>query len=339
MNAYAEPVELSTEMILQGTLLAAQDLKCYFPVKKGLLAKVVGYVKAVDGVSFQVERGETFGLVGETACGKSTTARLIMGLLPATDGSILFQNKNIFALKGEELKQVRRRIQMVFQDPYSSLSPRLTIGKIIGEPLTIHNEGNKKEQEERVKELLHMVGIDPHHAKRYAHEFSGGQRQRVGIARALALNPELVVCDEPVSALDVSIQSQVLNLLQNLQARLNLTYFFISHDLSVVNHICDRVAVMYLGKIVEMGTRDKIFNNTVHPYTKALLSAAPLPNPDNKRERLLLKGEVPSPLSPPSGCHFHPRCSLSQPCCAEADPQSTWLEKDYMVACYLVDRN
>lgn len=316
-------------------LIEARDLKGYFPVKKGLLSRVVGYVKAVNGVSFSVRRSETFGLVGETACGKSTTARLIVGLYKPTGGNVLFQGQSVSAMKEDQLRRLRRQVQMVFQDPYSSLNPRMTAGEIIAEPLHIYGEGTKKQRLERVAELLDLVGLDQHQSRRYPHEFSGGQRQRIGIARAIALNPAVVVCDEPVSALDVSIQSQILNLLEDLQSRLHLTYIFISHDLSVVRHVCDRVAVMYLGKIVELGTRDEIFEKTVHPYTRALLSAVPLPDPGIKKERLLLKGEVPSPLNPPQGCQFHPRCPHRGPECSEKEPPFQWLGETHAVACFL----
>lgn len=317
----------------QDPLLNAKDLKCYFPLTRGLMARVVGYVKAVDGVSFRVERGETFGLVGETACGKSTTARLIVGLHRPSGGTIEFNGEDVLAQKGPGLHRVRRQIQMVFQDPYSSLDPRQRIGNIIGEPLAVFRKGSKREQAEQVNELLHLVGLDNHFAKRYPHELSGGQRQRVGIARALALHPQLVVCDEPVSALDVSIQSQILNLLMDLQARLGLTYFFISHDLSVVRHICDRVAVMYLGKIVEMGGREEIFGQPAHPYTQALLSASPSPDPEQRKDRILLKGEVPSPLNPPPGCRFHPRCPFAQDRCREEEPGPQRIG-EHWVACF-----
>ncbi len=316
-------------------LLVAKDLQCHFPVRKGLLSRTIGHVKAVDGVSFAVKRGETFGLVGETACGKSTTARLIMGLEEPTGGSIECEGQNLFTLKGQAMRKARRQIQMVFQDPYSSLDPRQRIATIIGEPLAVYGESSKADRQARVAELLNLVGLDQSHGKRYPHELSGGQRQRVGIARALALHPQLVVCDEPVSALDVSIQSQVLNLLLDLQARLQLTYFFISHDLSVVRHICDRVAVMYLGKVVEMGSREDIFDHPVHPYTKALLSASPLPDPDNRRERILLGGEVPSPLNPPDGCHFHPRCPFNSQVCSKEEPKSRDGGNGHRVACHL----
>jgi oligopeptide/dipeptide ABC transporter ATP-binding protein len=317
-------------------LLDAKDLKCYFPFRRGLVARVVGHIKAVDGVSFRVKRGETFGLVGETACGKSTTARLIVGLNRPTGGTIEFRGTNLLTQKRSEWRRVRREIQMVFQDPYSSLDPRQRVGSIVGEPLTIFGEDSKRKQLEQVHELLNLVGLDEHFAKRYPHELSGGQRQRVGIARALALHPQLVVCDEPVSALDVSIQSQVLNLLMELQARLELTYFFISHDLNIVRHISDRVAVMYLGRIVEMGRRDEIFEHPAHPYTQALLSASPYPNPQRKKERILLRGEVPSPLNPPSGCRFHPRCPMVQNRCRQEEPNSRE-SGDHMVACFHAD--
>jgi oligopeptide/dipeptide ABC transporter ATP-binding protein len=315
------------------SLLNVKDLKCYFPLTRGWMARIVGSVKAVDGVSFRVDRGETFGLVGETACGKSTTARLIVGLHRPSGGTIEFNGEDVSTQKGEEARQVRRQIQMVFQDPYSSLDPRQRIGKIIGEPLAVFGRGSKREQGGRVNELLHWVGLDQHFARRFPHELSGGQRQRVGIARAMALHPQLVVCDEPVSALDVSIQSQILNLLMDLQARLGLTYFFISHDLSVVRHICDRVAVMYLGKIVEMGQREEIFEQPAHPYTQALLSASPSSEPGQRKDRILLKGEVPSPLNPPPGCRFHPRCPIAQDRCREEDPRPQWLG-EHMAACF-----
>lgn len=320
-----EPLALS--------LLKAEELKCHFPVRKGLIGRVIGHIKAVDGVSFRVEQGETFGLVGETACGKSTTARLLAGLNRPSGGTIEFTGKSMSAQRGSELRKLRRQIQMIFQDPYSSLDPRQRIGTIIGEPLAIFGEGSKREQSERVYELLHLVNLDSRYAKRYPHELSGGQRQRVGIARALALNPRLVICDEPVSALDVSIQAQVLNLLMDLQARLGLTYFFISHDLNIERHICDRIAVMYLGKIVEMGRREEIFERPEHPYTEALLSATPSPDPERRRGRILLKGEVPSPLNPPSGCRFHPRCPIVHDRCREEEP-SFLSTGEHQVACF-----
>jgi len=315
------------------SLLKADRLECHFPLRKGLIGRVIGHIRAVDGVSFHVEQGETFGLVGETACGKSTTARLIVGLERPTGGTIEYAGKNISARGATEIRRWRRHIQMIFQDPYSSLDPRHRIGTIVGEPLAIFKEGTTKERAERVVELLRMVGLDPRYVKRYPHELSGGQRQRVGIARALALQPTLLICDEPVSALDVSIQSQVLNLLLDLQARLGLTYFFISHDLNVERHICDRIAVMYLGRIVEMGRRDEIFDDPLHPYTQALLSATPSPDPERRRERILLRGEVPSPLNPPPGCRFHPRCPSAEARCREEDPPTRG-SGEHTVACF-----
>lgn len=319
----------------QTPLLNIQDLKCHFPVHKGLLSRVVGQLKAVDGINFAVSKGETFGLVGETACGKSTTARLVMGLIKPTAGSVLFRGEDLHRLKGPELKAARRQMQMVFQDPYSSLDPRMNMQQIIGEPMVVYNEGTRQERKEKVAELLQLVGLGNKHLKRYPHEFSGGERQRICIARALALHPELLVCDEPVSALDVSIQSQVLNLLMDLQQRLHLTYFFISHDLGVVRHICDRVAVMYLGKIVEIGQAAVLFKEALHPYTKALLSAVPNPDPEHRQERLLLRGEVPSPLNPPNGCHFHPRCPFCREECAKEEPKTKQVGSGHFVACHL----
>jgi oligopeptide transport system ATP-binding protein len=320
----------------QVPLVIAKDLKCYFPFRRGLVARVVGHIKAVDGISFHVTRGETFGLVGETACGKSTTARLMVGLNRPTGGTLEFKGKDLLAQKGVEWRRVRREIQMVFQDPYSSLDPRQRVGSIIAEPLAIFGAGSRRKRSEEVYELLNLVGLDKHFTRRFPHELSGGQRQRVGIARALALRPQLVVCDEPVSALDVSIQSQVLNLLLELQSRLGLTYFFISHDLNVVRHISDRVAVMYLGKIVEMGRRDEVFEHPLHPYTQALLSASPYPDPQRKSERILLRGEVPSPLSPPPGCRFHPRCPIAGKRCLEKEPGFQEFG-DHIAACFYAD--
>ncbi len=294
-------------------LLEVKNLKKYFPVKRGILRRTVGWVKAVDGVSFFIRRGETLGLVGESGCGKTTTGRAILRLIEPDPGSqvVFYDNGravHITRLRSRELKAMRRKMQIIFQDPYSSLNPRMTIGDIIGEPLIIHGVARGKEREARVRELLEAVGLNPAYMKRYPHEFSGGQRQRIGIARALALDPQLIVCDEPVSALDVSIQAQVINLLEDLQKEFELTYLFIAHDLSVVRHISDRVAVMYLGKIVEMAETEELFQNPKHPYTEALLSAVPVPDPDVKKERIILEGDVPSPVNPPSGCVFHPRC-------------------------------
>lgn len=315
-------------------LLEVQNLKKWFPVRGGLLRRVKNHVKAVDGVSFFVRRGETLGLVGESGCGKSTTARTILRLEEPTEGTVIFDGKKVFEIEKEELRHLRRDMQIVFQDPYSSLNPRLTIAQIIGEPLLVHGIGTKEEREKRVRELLEIVGLASYHMRRYPHEFSGGQRQRIGIARALALNPKLIVCDEPVSALDVSIQSQILNLLEDLQAEFGLTYLFIAHNLSVVKHISDRVGVMYLGKMVELAGSDELYANPLHPYTRSLLSAIPQPNPRLKKERIILKGDVPSPINPPSGCRFHTRCPEATEICKQRDPEWRELLPDHFVACH-----
>ena len=294
-------------------LLRVVDLKTHFPIKRGLLKATVGYVKAVDGVSFDVNRGETVGLVGESGCGKSTVGRTILRLIPATAGNVTFNGKSVFTASPAELKALRRRMQIVFQDPVGSLNPRLTIGKIIGEPIEVHRLAiGKQAVADRVAALLEKVGLNPDYAERYPHEFSGGQRQRIGIARALSLEPSFIVCDEPVSALDVSIQSQILNLLGDLQRELGLSYLFIAHNLAVVEHFCDRVAVMYLGRIVEIAGREELYANAQHPYTRALLSAAPMPDPRRAAQRIVLPGEVPSPQNPPTGCTFHPRCPTTR---------------------------
>src|SRR6266542_3250730 len=294
-------------------LVQVRDLQMYFPVTKGIIfQRQVGAVKAVDGVSFNIKQGETLGLVGESGCGKSTTGRAILQLHRPTAGAVLFQGTDLTKLHGEAMRRMRRKVQMIFQDPYASLNPRMTVGDIVGEPIKVHNLRQGKAVRDRVEELLRVVGLNPYFVNRYPHEFSGGQRQRIGVARALAVNPDFIVCDEPISALDVSIQAQILNLLEELQNQFNLTYLFIAHDLSAVRHISDRVAVMYLGKIVELTDRDSLYENPLHPYTQALLSAVPIPDPriEEKRERIILTGDVPSPARPPSGCNFHTRCPV-----------------------------
>ncbi len=320
-------------------LLNVKGLKKYFPITSGIiLQRVKAHVKAVDGLDFFVRKGETLGLVGESGCGKSTTGRAILQLYRPTAGEVIFQGKDLCKLQGEELRKMRRYMQMIFQDPYASLNPRMTVGDIIGEPLEVHNIAKGKEKKERVQELLQIVGLNPYFVNRYPHEFSGGQRQRIGVARALAVNPDFIVCDEPISALDVSIQAQIINLLEELQAQFHLTYLFIAHDLSVVRHISDRVAVMYLGKIVELTDRDSLYKNPLHPYTKALLSAVPIPDPivEEKRERIILTGDVPSPVNPPSGCRFHTRCPIAIERCKHEDPEFRDVGNLHFVACHLV---
>ena len=321
-----------------GNLIEVKRLRKYFPAGGGLLGVGREVVKAVDDVSFTIRRGETFGLVGESGCGKTTTGRCILRLVEPTEGEVWFDGRDMISLKGEELRRLRRDMQIIFQDPYSSLNPRMRVGEIIAEPLVIHRAGNRGERRDRVVELLRLVGLDPEHAGRYPHEFSGGQRQRIGIARALALNPRFVVCDEPVSALDVSVQAQVVNLLQDLQEQLGLTYLFISHGLSVVEHISTRVGIMYLGKLVEVASSEEIFRNPVHPYTQALFSAIPLADPDARRERVLLAGDIPTPVNPPSGCRFRTRCPVAEPRCAEDDPDLVEVAPDHFVACPVVTR-
>jgi oligopeptide transport system ATP-binding protein len=323
-------------------LLKVENLVKHFPITKGtIFQKQVGAVHAVDGVSFHIYEGETLGLVGESGCGKSTTGRAILQLHRPTSGSVLFEGTDLTKLKGEDLRKMRRRMQMIFQDPYASLNPRMTVGEIIGEPLLIHGIcKNKNEAEKEVQKLLKLVGLNPSYTNRYPHEFSGGQRQRIGVARALALNPSLIICDEPISALDVSIQAQVVNLLEDLQKQFNLTYLFIAHDLSMVRHISSRVAVMYLGLIVELATRNELYAHPLHPYTQALLSAVPIPDPvaEEKRTRIILQGDVPSPVNPPSGCHFRTRCPLAASICAEAEPEFREVSPGHFVACHMVEK-
>ncbi|HUM28220.1 MAG TPA: ATP-binding cassette domain-containing protein, partial [Anaerolineales bacterium] len=304
-------------------LLKVDDLKMHFPIYRGVFQRQVGAVHAVDGVSFDVMRGETLGLVGESGCGKSTTGRTVLQLYKPTAGNVVFDGVNLVGLKNEEMRKTRRKIQMIFQDPYASLNPRMTVADIISEPLMVHNVGTGKEIQERVAHLLELVNLNPAFATRYPHEFSGGQRQRIGIARALALQPSFIVCDEPISALDVSIQAQVVNLLEELQEQFNLTYLFIAHDLSMVRHISKRIAVMYLGVIMELAERDELYLKPLHPYTQALLSAVPIPDPvaDSKRKRIILEGDVPSPVNPPSGCRFRTRCPIADKVCAESRPE------------------
>ena len=320
-------------------ILEVQDLKMYFPVGSGFLSrKPTGYVKAVDGVSFTVKRGETLGLVGESGCGKTTTGRAILQLYKPTGGKVIFEGRELNNLSSKEMRGMRREMQVIFQDPYSSLNPRMTAGNIIGEPLIVHGlVKGKQEYREKVADLLQNVGLNPYMADRFPHEFSGGQRQRIGVARALSVSPKFIVADEPVSALDVSIQAQIINLLEDLQEQFNLTYLFIAHDLSVVRHISDRVGVMYLGHMVEMAERNEIYRNPQHPYTKALLSAVPIPDPvlDAQRERVLLTGEVPSPLNPPSGCVFHPRCPVANDSCPAHIPELREVEPEHHAACLL----
>jgi peptide/nickel transport system ATP-binding protein/oligopeptide transport system ATP-binding protein len=317
-------------------LVEIEHLVKYFPVRAGLLQRVVNWVKAVDDVSFTIKKGETLGLVGESGCGKTTVGRAMLRLIEPTSGSVRFEGRDILKLRGQELKQVRRDMQIIFQDPYASLDPRLPIGESVMEGLHIHNIGTPQERFEIMIDTLKKVGLEDYHARRYPHEFSGGQRQRIGIARALALRPKFIVCDEPVSALDVSIQSQVLNILKDLQREFGLTYLFVAHNLSVVEHISDRVAVMYLGKVVEITTRDELYRNPLHPYTQALMSAIPIPDPRLKRKRIILKGDVPSPLNPPTGCRFHPRCPIAKDICAQQEPEFRQAQPEHWVACWMV---
>ena len=316
-------------------IMRVEELFKYFPVQRGFFGKKDLMVHAVDRVNLEIRKGETLGLVGESGCGKSTLARLILRLERPTSGRIFFEGQDISALTEREMKKVRRKMQVIFQDPYSALNPRRTVRSTIMEPLTIHEVGTRDERLEKVKSLMDEVGLRPEYLDRYPHQFSGGQRQRIGIARALALNPSLIIADEPVSALDVSIRSQVLNLMEDLQEKYDLTYLFISHDLSVVEHIADRVAVMYLGKIAEIGPKDRIYEEKLHPYTEALLSAVPIPNPDAERERIILEGDVPSPIRPPSGCRFHPRCWLRIEICSRVDPPLVEVAAGHAAACHV----
>ncbi|MFD2444701.1 ABC transporter ATP-binding protein [Bacillus sp. CGMCC 1.16607] len=338
VSGVVEPVNIKNDVGTKNPkdiLLKVEDVKMHFPIKGGLLGRTQGHVKAVDGVSFDIFRGETLGLVGESGCGKSTTGRALLRLLNATSGKVTFEGRDVLSLPETELRSLRRDMQLIFQDPFSSLNPRLSVGETIARVLKIHGMGNAQEREDRVKELLELVGLRPFHMRRYPHEFSGGQRQRIGIARALALNPKLIVLDEPVSALDVSIQSQVVNLLEDLQDQLGLTYLFISHGLNIVRHISDRVGVMYLGKMVELTDSDTLFESPKHPYTQALISANPIPNPKLRdKPKIILEGDVPSPINPPSGCTFHTRCPYAQPKCREEIPKFVQANDNHFVACH-----
>ena len=327
-------------MAENNTLVRVQGLKMYFPIMRGvLLRRAVGYVKAVDGISFDVKRGETFGLVGESGCGKTTTGRVILQLYRATEGVVEFDGNDLTQLRGEELRQLRPRMQMIFQDPYASLNPRMTVSELISEPMLIHTRMTRPERDKAVREMLELVGLNPKFERRYPHEFSGGQRQRVGFARALALNPQFIVCDEPISALDVSVQAQIVNLLEDLQEKFGLTYLFIAHDLSMVRHIATRVAVMYLGKIMELAPRNELYEDPLHPYTQALLSAVPVPDPavEENRRRIILEGDVPSPSAPPPGCVFHTRCPIAIDICREVIPEWRQVLPNHSVACHRVD--
>ena len=317
-------------------LIKVENVKKYFPIRSGTFQKVTGSVKAVDGISFEIKKGETLGLVGESGCGKSTLGRTIIRLIDKTSGNVYFDGKDLYKANKKELRDLRTQMQIIFQDPYSSLNPRLNVGQIVGESLIDHKLCPKSEVQDRVIEAITKCGLAPYHIKRYPHEFSGGQRQRIGIARALILNPEFVVCDEPVSALDVSIQAQIINLLSDLQQQMGLTYLFISHDLSVVQHISHRVGVMYLGTMVELAKKDELYSNPLHPYTKALMSAVPIPDPTLKRNRIILQGDIPSPANPPKGCKFHTRCPYKMDICAKEDPKYRDVGGGHFVACHLI---
>lgn len=316
-------------------LLEVKNLKKYYVLKSGFFGRGKRTVKAVDGINLAVNEGEILGIVGESGCGKSTLGRSILRLIEPTDGQVIFEGENIRELKKEEMRLKRKEMQIIFQDPGASLNPRMTVGEIIGEPIDIFNTAQGESKEEMIYRLMDLVGLNRSYIQRFPHEFSGGQRQRIGIARALAAKPKLVICDEPVSALDVSVRAQVLNLMRDLKERMNLTYLFISHDLSVVHHICDRVAVMYLGRIVEIANKEQLYKNPIHPYTKALLSAIPIPEPDLKRDRIIIQGDVPNPAAPPPGCHFHKRCPYAKPECSEVMPEYVEVEKGHMVLCHL----
>jgi peptide/nickel transport system ATP-binding protein len=318
-------------------LLEVKNLKKYFPIRGGIFSKAIGYIYAVDGVSFYLNKGESLGLVGESGCGKSTTARAILRLIEPTKGEILFEGKDVCKLDHGEMRSIRRDMQIVFQDPYASLDPRRTVEQIIGEPLDVFQVSTKKERKNRIAYLLQKVGLSPDHARRYPHEFSGGQRQRIGIARALALNPKMIIGDEPVSALDVSIQAQVINLLEDIQKEFKLSYIIIAHDLAVVEHVCDRIAVMYLGRIVELAKGRELYTSPLHPYTVALLSAIPVPDPNITKKRIILEGDVPSPMRPPAGCHFHTRCPQKKEVCETVIPELMDIGKGHFVACHLLN--
>ena len=337
------PPAPATDMSGRPVLVQVRDLKKYFPIRRGVLRRTVGHIKAVDGISFDIYQGETLGLVGESGCGKSTAGRTILQLEEPTAGTVQFADRELTEMSRTDVRKARRHMQMIFQDPYASLNPRMTVGNIISEPLTIHGLGDSAARKERVQELLRVVGLNPYFVNRYPHEFSGGQRQRIGVARALATNPSFIVADEPISALDVSIQAQVVNMLDDLKQELGLTYLFIAHDLSMVRYISDRVAVMYLGRIVELSSRNEVYDHPLHPYTQALLSAIPVPDPDkeSRRQRIILEGDVPSPTNPPSGCRFHPRCAYATEVCRTDDPEFRDLgtvATPHMVACHHAEK-